>query len=1068
MDVQQLFGHPDSPSGNMGTADSEHIPAHNNEDHTSSESKPSSNAYLESIERIRKDTLAKFKVGSVYKKAALVEEIREFARVHDFSVRLEGRNGMVCSRAANTHSKLKEQGKKELTKKESSLCSNCLYNIHWATSKELGRDHVRIDRVDATHNHDCNEGSYNVSLRKSGHSIRNSIKILTQVLAPYMVSGRPIPCNVLRWTIKPYVTSDVHLCSQTIANIIRAVKVQMDKGLHTLPKQINQDEMRLFTSYDLTSETCGIVLKELITNSDGNTTWIVTRLMHRLAEQDEYFDYRMHFDDQGQCDLVNWQVGHSRGLLQTYHSHLFADARKSENMNTINMRYLSLVGIDANHGIFPASESFVFEEELKYYELVVAYTIDMTPGVTADMVSFGSSDFFIPRASAEEWFPNVIWWCDPYHFCSPKNKDSVLAKDFGPNIWTKVKEHFNSAVHAQKEEQCLEHLGHAIKAVGANQNAINKIVKWQEARKDWALFVRNTRQGHLGVKGSTHAEMNHSSLRAIAGDDPSRPIETNISDVMQRTGLLIQTKQKNKDTWATQAAGDIDRIKDPRAKTHLSQARQRLDMVPFQWFQEQYYLHTQYNVQPRVNEGVVGKQISHTSMSNDGYFIPDVDPSTGGPGRCPCNDMFVFQLPCRHSQAKSISDGNDPFCKEIVDDRHLFVPKVPKMKAVHSNEHMNIAGITSESSSSLTNLQSANNKTVNAIDSTVFASPSNIVQSTSRGHNMNPVSFDYRFKKKHDNVGYKKIIEASTDLAKAVSSFGNVHQNAVYTMIVGMTNVIRSGNYDAGLYKDTPMEPFVEQIRNMGGEELCVKVEGGPKLKHGVVNGPVPKNRLGGERSHVTGKSTQRSCTFCGGAGDGQPFHTNRSKCTLLNGRYGSKIEVATVRHAEIAKDMDDILAGKSSRLVLDCTFEDVSADALLATHLHISDSLPRGTRRLQISGYVKKKEGNFFLCTCINGGGVINTQSHGSETLSYHNVFIEKTVVVMNLNKLDFVFYKPIAPLSSRKRKIEQAGEDNSDSDSDEDKTISQLKVSQPVNKMTRRAKMNARTNIHDWTGRC
>jgi len=286
------------------------------------------------------------------------------------------------------------------------------------------------------------------------------------------------------------------------------------------------------------------------------------------------------------------------------------------------------------------------------------------------------------------------------------------------------------------------------------------------------------------------------------------------------------------------------------------------------------------------DDGVVGKQISHTSMSNDGYFIPDVDPSTGGPGRCPCNDMFVFKLPCRHSQAKSISDGNDPFCIEIIDDRHLFVPKVPKAKAVHSNEHMNIAGITSEPST-------------NAIDSTVFASPSNIAQSTPGGHQMNPMSFDYVFQKKHDNVGYKKIIEASTDLAKAVSSFGNMHQNAVYTMIVGMTNVIRSGNYDAGLYKDTPLEPFVEQIRNMGGEELCVKVKGGPKLKHGVVNGPVPKNRLGGERSHVTGTSTQRSCTFCGGAGGGQPFHTNRSKCTLLNERYGSSIELLFLNHVK-------------------------------------------------------------------------------------------------------------------------------------------------------------------------
>lgn len=59
----------------------------------------------------------------------------------------------------------------------------------------------------------------------------------------------------------------------------------------------------------------------------------------------------------------------------------------------------------------------------------------------------------------------------------------------------------------------------------------------------------------MDIDASAYAEQNHSSLRAIASDDPTRTIEDNITDVMQRTELVFQNRQRLKDKWATEAAG---------------------------------------------------------------------------------------------------------------------------------------------------------------------------------------------------------------------------------------------------------------------------------------------------------------------------------------------------------------------------------------------------------------------------------------------------------------------------------------------------------------------------------
>ena len=49
----------------------------------------------------------------------------------------------------------------------------------------------------------------------------------------------------------------------------------------------------------------------------------------------------------------------------------------------------------------------------------------------------------------------------------------------------------------------------------------------------------------------------------------------------------------------------------------------------------EYYLHSQYNFRPVVQNGTSGRLVCHISNSKTGYFIPDDD--DGNVGACLCD-----------------------------------------------------------------------------------------------------------------------------------------------------------------------------------------------------------------------------------------------------------------------------------------------------------------------------------------------------------------------------------------------------------------------------------------------
>ena len=112
------------------------------------------------------------------------------------------------------------------------------------------------------------------------------------------------------------------------------------------------------------------------------------------------------------------------------------------------------------------------------------------------------------------------------------------------------------------------------------QSIINKIVRWQHESHRWAHYMRNTIKHHFGTQSSVYAEQNHSSIAAVAQDNPQRSIQKNITDVMERTGFIFEKRQLSKFKYAVECGSYLDKLTALK-RMHLEPPRRILDHKPF-------------------------------------------------------------------------------------------------------------------------------------------------------------------------------------------------------------------------------------------------------------------------------------------------------------------------------------------------------------------------------------------------------------------------------------------------------------------------------------------------------
>ena len=596
-----------------------------------------------------------------------------------------------------------------------------------------------------------------------------------------------------------------------------------------------------------------------------------------------------------------------------------------------------------------------------------------------------------------------------------------------------------------------KYIDEAIAAVGEDQCAKDKIVRWQKESERWGRYMWSGIEGMRNRKSSSPAESNHASLVAIAPDRPDRTLEENVVDVMERTSLLFQKRIKSKAQHAASAATAIQSMSGSRA-SHLSEPRIKLDDVPFQQFEDQYNHYMQYNCKDEERNDVTGCYVSHTSQesSGDGYFIPDG-------GSCPC--LFEKEMKvggCRHSMAKRIHRKEAPFSLETVHPCCLFceelpqdprAPPEPTGHAVSIMEDLDqsselfrhsamaevsepqpslaasaVDGVLSQPQPSLAASSRADVPTFNAL---AFSSPSKV-----KGGYTEMTHHAGQLKSATDvikNVSYQTLLSAAQETVKAVKCRCNPTQHFIWNHLIGLKDLLSSGDYSSDQYKGTPLEPIASRLDLLSSSDRVVIVPGMPKTKTGSRQGAPPSIRFGGDKS--TASKPKGVCGFCGGQGKSgnMRIHYNKTNCPKKE-QYGIEYQVKEATQSDVGSTLTDIAEGRDSKFIDVVTILDLSSREKIS-------SIPAKTKRLVVKGYHSHAGERYLFCSCLDKIGDVLSRLEGTQTKSYDNVLIKSVAVLTGIAKLDYVFHLPLSSNDDRRKRPPESESSPVDSTSHIDK---------------------------------
>lgn len=942
-----------------------------------------------------------FYTGQVFdSKEVLVDTVKAFAKDHYFSVRVDGRSTIKCSRAKNSNSVAKESFKKTISRKEFSMACNCPFKITLSVLKNQ-KPKVALNAIFALHNHVCDLPSAAVLQQLRGRPIEKIVPLLAPAFAPLLKTGKSVPVSISRQIVSEYVSSSVDLTAKSLHNIVTAVATYIRSGKHTTQPLIeSKNTLSQFDKYiklDHATEACDTILKDVLTNSSGETSWVVLRLMEKLKKEDPEFDYRIHTEkDTDQIDAVCWQTGVHRAAFEKYGNILIFDTRKSDNMNSLGMKYMTLATVDGNNKFWPICHAFVFDEDHELYEFACTSALEMTPGRSKESVVLGYGDMFFEPERVKEWFPNIVMMIDSYHLAYAQNNQSILAKEFGPFVWDAVKKPFVDALNANTKDGCFMYLDKALEAVGSNQLARDKIIKWQNISDRWAHYRRNMIKGHRNIATSSYAEQNHASIARVAPDNHNRTLEQNIVDIMKRDEMLFSSRQKEKFLWYSLEAAHINNMTPERAK-YLTDARKHLEEIPYKFFETQFQLSYSYIVRSDNRNGLDGYTLHHTSLpSGDGRFI-------GNGQRCTCADVVAMSM-CRHEISMSRHMNENSFNVTNIDPALLqstFINRTTR-ENVSNDEFQSELPTTMQYADPDNGSQQSNENYDDGKPDAVFddlmCSPSKSCISSIDNTTMTRANADIK-----KSVGFQTLSNRAQEVATLTSQLCNSTQHIINTHLQELYELLKKGNYGDDEYKGKSIEA-VAQILEQTSSDRNVFEKNMPKTRRPQRVGRKPVHRFGSAKSSHKWK-TIRKCGFCKMQGaTASNLHTTKASCPV-KARYGMCTPVVQNRIRDVTKKVENIASGAVT------DFLSVDLDRMKI------DKVPDGTKRIQVIGYLLDQKGKtrYLFCTCIDDVGSILCRREGSATISYKGVYIEYTAILTSLRKLDYIFYAPSLAASLR-----------------------------------------------------
>eukprot|EP00986_Skeletonema_menzelii_P004664 scaffold1622_cov114-Skeletonema_menzelii.AAC.1 len=495
----------------------------------------------------------------------------------------------------------------------------------------------------------------------------------------------------------------------------------------------------------------------------------------------------------------------------------------------------------------------------------------------------------------------------------------------------------------------------------------------------WGHYSRNTVAGHRNISTSSYAEQNHSSIKAMAPDDPNRTVEQNIVDIMLRDKTLIEDRQREKDSWYTTANAELELLTRDKSE-QLSLPRKRMDKKPYNLFAEEFDHALQYSAADEFRNGVAGCVISHVSAKEgDGRFIPDGE-------KCKkCKESIALSF-CRHDIVKCIHRGVPVFDPGSTDDVHLFFALIPRMRTdgtwVSTQAHgsnitdqgrldgliddFNNEGVEGGFFGAEVGVDGAegNGEDTSAPLDIILSSPSKrfmsttsaVVQRTSAAHRR--------------QVPFNTFVEYGKEIGGLARSLCVPTQHVISNHLQQVLELMRNGDYADPRHRDTCVERVAMLLASLAKDRSS---EDGNMPNTQVVpkRGRNAKHRLGSEKSTVSFSSKKpRTCTFC----KLQGCQTNTCE---RKREWGVPIKVTRDSLASTSDRLGQISQGS------DPDFPDMAqvlGEEVIASK-PLLDTLPQKTRHLQVKGFIVRSGKPYLFCTCVDSNGIILSRKEGSVT---------------------------------------------------------------------------------------
>lgn len=179
-------------------------------------------------------------------------------------------------------------------------------------------------------------------------------------------------------------------------------------------------------------------------------------------------------------------------------------------------------------------------ERQQVYDFMIEGHLRFTRSIDTSMVTIVSSDAFLNETFFTKHFPKAKFIRDRFHLLKDIKERVTLSK------WSKYSHLVTGMIYAKTETIFNANLQLLIHECSQDTGLVTYFTNMAALRETYADYVLQTYEGNLGMKGSSIAEQNNSSVSSFMDDlTRSRSVEELVTLLLKRQHMKEKKVMKN-------------------------------------------------------------------------------------------------------------------------------------------------------------------------------------------------------------------------------------------------------------------------------------------------------------------------------------------------------------------------------------------------------------------------------------------------------------------------------------------------------------------------------------------